>query len=89
MAGDYRKLMCFIIQDLKTGVEEDVFLDSYAIWEDIGNRMLQPTRSTQQVRGLCNLKAGKSIITSGKRWTRVDDNVYRRNTSMNDCRSSQ
>ncbi len=79
----YRELMRFSVEDLNTGVIKEVYLDSYAIFEDLGNGMLQPTRSTQGVPGLCNLKAGEAIRSSGTRYKRLDDSKYHMNTSMN------
>lgn len=75
--------MKFSVENLETGKVEEVFLDSYAIWEDLGNGMLQPTRSTATVPGLWDMKAGQAIRTSGNRYKRLDNHIYRMNTSMN------
>lgn len=77
--------MKFSVENLSTGTISEVFLDCYAIWEDLGNGMLQPTRSTANIHVLHNLKSGQAIVTGGTRYKRLDEQVYRWNTSMNNC----
>jgi hypothetical protein len=85
----YRKLLKFVVEDLETGKSQEVYLDSFAIWQDLGSGYLQPTRSTQGVPGIYNLKAGQAIRTMGYRYKRLDDQVYNFSTSMNKYSFSQ
>lgn len=55
------------------------FVDNYAIWDDLGNGMLQPIKSTQTLPKLDNLKSGQGF----NNWVMVDNNAYYKNTSIN------
>jgi hypothetical protein len=78
-----RELYKYKLTDLQTGEDKEVLADSYGIWEDLGNGYLQPVSSTQNVTGLLRLKKGQAVRTMSRRFERLDNSSYYKNTSMN------
>lgn len=65
---------------------EEVLLDAYAVWKDLGNGYLQPVQSTQTTPGVSYIAVGRGLTTGGVTYKKLSDTPVYRNTSMNNLR---